>query len=46
MYGFQFVAEEIHFAESKKAAEENANAQKNTDFVSIPGGLEADLPFK
>ncbi len=46
VYGFQFVAEEIDFAESKKAAEENANAQKNTDFVSVPDGLEADLPFK
>lgn len=48
VYGFAFVAENIEFAESKKAAEEHANAEgaKSSDFVSVPESLEAELPFK
>lgn len=50
VYGFQFIAENIEFAESKKAAEANgvstasAPAKDEGMFV-VPDGLEGDLPF-
>lgn len=50
VYRDQIIAEEIEFAESKKAAESNndnfAAPPSNEDFNKIPGGIEGDLPFK
>lgn len=48
VYGFQFLAESIEFAESKKAAAESNTSTANTDtsFMDIPEGLEDSLPFK
>ena len=41
IYGFQFVAEEIEFAESKKAAE-----QQDSGFVTVPDDVDDEnLPF-
>lgn len=41
VYGFQFVAEEIEFAESKKAAE-----QQDSGFVTVPDDVDDEnLPF-
>lgn len=50
VYGFQFIAENIEFAESKKAQESNdsiASTPKNnnSDFNTIPEGIENDLPW-
>lgn len=50
VYGFQFIAENIEFAESKKAAEANGvstttpPANDGGMFV-VPDGLEGDLPW-
>lgn len=45
----QIVAENIEFAESKKAAEANGMSTSNppaeTEFVPIIGGVEGDLPW-
>lgn len=51
VYGFQFVAENIEFAESKKAAESNGvdtSSKPNTDFINQgvdADSLNSDLPF-
>ena len=51
VYGFQFIANSIEFAESKRAAEENASQNQDapqTDsdgFMSVPDGLVDELPF-
>lgn len=51
VYGFQFVAENIEFAESKKAAESNGvdtSSKPNTDFINQgvdADNLNSDLPF-
>lgn len=49
VYGFQFIAENIEFAESKKAQEENGIAPtpkaQPEDFTVVPEGLEGDLPW-
>lgn len=49
VYGFQFIAENIEFAESKKAQEESNSTMEPQEanvenFVNQ--GLEEDLPFK
>ncbi len=51
VYGFQFIAENIEFAESKKAQEESNSTMKPQEadvdnFMNIPEGIENDLPFK
>ena len=50
VYRDQIIAEEIEFAESKKAAEANgiptASQADANNFVSIPTGAEDSLPFK
>ena len=58
VYSVQIIAEEIEFAESKGASQQNqggyqpageAPAPKNAapdDFMAIPDGIENDLPFK
>lgn len=47
VYGFQFVAENIEFCESKKAQESNNTAApQDNSFVDVPEGIENDLPFK
>lgn len=51
VYGFQFIAENIEFAESKKAAESNGvdtSSKPNTDFINQgvdADSLNSDLPF-
>ena len=50
VYGFQFIAENIEFAESKKAQESNDSVastpkNNNSDFNTIPEGMENDLPW-
>lgn len=49
VYGFQFVAEKIEFAESKKVAEANGSgaAQTDNNFVNqgVDPNIENDLPF-
>lgn len=57
VYGFQFVAEEIEFAESKKAGESRPAAQPSTqpapqdaapetEWMNIPDGVgDEELPF-
>lgn len=51
VYGFQFIAENIEFAESKKAAESNGvdtSSKPNTDFITQgvdADSLNSDLPF-
>lgn len=51
VYGFQFIAENIEFAESKKTQEESNSTMKPTEsaddnFMNIPEGLKDSLPFK
>ncbi len=58
VYSVRIIAEEIEFAESKAASQQNqggyqpqgaAPAPQNAssdDFMSIPEGIENDLPFK
>jgi len=52
VYQDQIIAENIEFAESKKAAEENggssspAPAKPDDSFMSIPDGVEDRLPFE
>jgi single-strand DNA-binding protein len=43
VYSVQIIAEEIDFAESKKAAD---NQEASTDWQEIPEGIENNLPFK
>ena len=48
VYGFQFIAENIEFAESKKAAEANGvNTDNviNADFMKTDESINGDLPF-
>ncbi len=46
VYGFQFIAENIEFAESKKAAEENGSiTPSNDDFMKIPDDADNELPW-
>lgn len=45
----QIIAENIEFAESKKASEGNNGGSNNApdnDFIDVPANLEQDLPFK
>lgn len=44
VYTTDIIVDAQEFAESKKSAEETPAAAP--DFVSIPDGLESDLPFK
>ena len=52
VYQDQIIAENIEFAESKKAAEENGgspslvSAKPDDSFMSIPEGVEDQLPFE
>ena len=54
VYSVRIVVEEVEFAESKKAAEQNggnvpgynANNTPDNNFLDIPEGIENDLPFK
>ena len=53
VYGFQFIAENIEFAESKRVEGENASTNPTPSnaalagFTAIaPDGIEGDLPFK
>lgn len=43
VYSVQIICEEIEFAESKKSDSPPAPAPDN--FVSVPDGIDADLPF-
>ena len=50
VYGFQFIAENIEFAESKKAAEANGVSTtsvpaKDGGMLFAPDGVEGDLPW-
>ena len=46
VYGFQFIAENIEFAESKKAAESNPSTKTtNQDFMNVVPGNDLTLPF-
>lgn len=45
VYGFQFIAESIEFAESKKAAEANGVNTANADFMKTDESINGDLPF-
>lgn len=51
VYGFQFIAENIEFAESKKAAEAREAAEANgvntanADFMKTDESINGDLPF-
>lgn len=47
VYTTDVVVEEQEFAESKKTAEANGNAdaKPDTSFMSIPEGVEDELPF-
>lgn len=46
VYGFQFIAENIEFAESKKAAESNSSTKTtNQDFMNVVPGNDLTLPF-
>lgn len=45
VFGFQFIAENIEFAESKKAAEESAPKSTDSGFVNVPDGVTEELPF-
>ena len=44
VYSVQIIAEEINFAESKKAAD-NQGAE-SSDFVAVPDDIINNLPFK
>ena len=55
VYGFEFVANSIEFAESKSASENNGGytpaapaptADSGDGFMNIPDGIEEELPFK
>lgn len=48
VYTNDCVVEQMEFAESKKTADQNQQTtqQRPDDFVSIPDGIELDLPFK
>lgn len=49
VYTNDCVVEQIEFAESKASADQNnqqTTQQKPDDFISIPDGLEMELPFK
>ena len=48
VYTNDCVIEQAEFAESKKSADQTQSTtqQKPDDFVSIPDGIELDLPFK
>ena len=48
VYTNDCVIEQMEFAESKKTADQNQQTtqQKPDDFISIPDGIELDLPFK
>jgi single-strand DNA-binding protein len=45
VYSVQIIAEEIDFAESKKAAD-NQGAETTDGWQEIPEGIESSLPFK
>ena len=46
VYGFQFIAENIEFAESKKAVEANGSTTpSNDDFMNIPDNAGNELPW-
>lgn len=48
VYTNDCVIEQMEFAESKKTTDQNQQTtqQKPDDFISIPDGIEMDLPFK
>lgn len=48
-YTTDVIAENVEFAESKKAADEAASEDappSNGEWLQVPDGIEADLPFK
>lgn len=45
VFGFQFIAENIEFAESKKVAEDSAPKSTDSGFVNVPDGATEELPF-
>lgn len=45
-YSVNVIVNEIEFAESKRAQTENNTGADNKDFMSIPEGVEEELPFK
>lgn len=45
VYGFQFIAENIEFAESKKAAEANNIDIPTPDFMKVEDSGKDNLPF-
>lgn len=47
VYTIDIVAEEIEFAESKRATESSSQSttRPSEDFVNVPEGTEEDLPF-
>ena len=48
-YTTDVIAENVEFAESKKAADEAAGEDappSNGEWLQVPEGIEADLPFK
>lgn len=44
-YTTDVIAEQVEFAESKKA-EDNPPPPAPNDFIEVPEGIEAELPFK
>ena len=46
VYTTDVVVEEQEFAESKKNAESNTPRPNSSDFVSVPDGVEDELPFE
>ena len=45
VYAVQIMIEEIEFAESKNAGQQDRPAYTNDGFMSIPDGAEEELPF-
>ena len=45
VYGFQLIAEDIEFAESKKVSDQAAEPATNDGWQEIPDGIETELPF-
>lgn len=45
VYAVQIMIEEIEFAESKNAGQQDRPAYTNDGFMSIPDGTEEELPF-
>ena len=46
VYTTEIVIEELDFAESKKSGSQQDNAASSDGFMSIPEGIENDLPFR